>query len=84
MKSVSPIPPHAHIPIQYLIKNTRQYATALDISPLLDPKETKYIQSVTGTFLYYGRVLDFIILPALNEVASAQSSPTKKAQAQAQ
>ena len=25
--------PHAHIPIQYATKNTRQYATALDTSP---------------------------------------------------
>ena len=76
--------PHAHIPIKYATKNTRKYATAPDTSPLLNPKETTHIQSTTGTFLYYGRALDFTILPALNEIASAQSSPTKKTQAQAQ
>ena len=60
--------PHAHIPIQYATQNTRQYATAPDTSPLLGPKQTKYIQSVTGSFLYYGRALDFTILTALNEI----------------
>ena len=76
--------PHAHIPIQYATKNTRQYATAPDTSPLLNPIETKYIQSVTGSFLYYGCVLDFTILPALNEIASAQAQPTEKTKQQAQ
>ena len=62
--------PHAHIPIVYATRNTRQYATAPDTSPLLNPKDTKYIQSVTGSFLYYARALDHTILPALNEIAS--------------
>ena len=70
--------PHAHIPIKYATKNTRQYATAPDISPLLDPKGTQHIQSVTGSFLYYGRALDFTILPVLNKIASAQATPTEK------
>ena len=84
MQSVSPISPYAHIPIQYATKNTRQYATAPDTSPLLNQKEAKYIQSVTGTFPNYCRALEFTILPALNEIDSAQSSPTKKTQAQDQ
>jgi hypothetical protein len=75
--------PHAHIPIQYGT-NTRQYATSPDISPLLDPTQTKYIQCVTGSLLYYGRALDFTILPALNEIASAQAKPTMKTMQQAQ
>ena len=65
-------------------KNTRQYATAPDTSPLLNPKETKYIQSVTGSMLYYGRALDHSILPALNEIASEQSSPTQSTKEKAQ
>ena len=76
--------PHAHVPIQYATKNTRQYATAPDTSPLLNPKETKYIQSVTGSMLYYGRALDHTILPALNEIASEQSSPTQSTKGKAQ
>ena len=42
--------PHESVPIVYATKNTRQYATAPDTSPLLNPKDTKFIQSVTGSF----------------------------------
>ena len=76
--------PHAHVPIVYATKNTRQYATAPDTSPLLSPKETTFIQSVTGSHLYYGRAIDYTILPALNEIASEQASPTKKTKEKAQ
>ena len=69
--------PHEHIPIEYGTK-TRQYATAPDSSPLLDPKGTKYIQSVTGSLLYYGRAIDNTILPTLNEIAAQQATPTEK------
>ena len=79
IQKVSPqYSPHAHIPIVYATKNTRQYATAPDTSPLLSPKDTTYIQSVTGSFLYYGRALDNTILPALNEIASEQATPTER------
>ena len=70
--------PHAHVPIQYATKHTRQYATAPDDSPLLTSVETKYIQSVTGSHLYHGRALDFTILPSLNEIVSEQASLTQK------
>ena len=69
---------HAHIPIKYATKNTQQYATSPDTSPLLDPKETTYIQSITGSLLYYGRLLYFTIFPALNEIISKQSQLTEK------
>ena len=39
---------------------------------------------MTGSFLYYGRALDSTILPALNEIASAQAQPTEKTKQQAQ
>ena len=70
--------PHECAPIQYATKNTRQYATAPDTSPYSSPLETKYIQSITGSHLYYGRAIDYIILPALNEIASEQAQPTQK------
>ena len=76
--------PHAHVPIKYATKNTRQYATTPDTSPLLSPKQTKFIQSVTGSHLYYARAIDYTILPALNEIASEQASPTQKTQQKAQ
>ena len=70
--------PHEHVPIQYGHKGIRQYATAPDTSPKLNPKDTTKIQSITGSFLYYGRAIDHTILPALNTIASAQAEPTKK------
>ena len=70
--------PHEHVPIQFGTKGTRQYATAKDTSPKLSPQATTHIQSITGSFLYYGRAIDASILPAINEIASAQSQPTQK------
>ena len=70
--------PHHHVPIQYGQKGTRKFATSPDDSPLLSPKETKHVQSTTGSFLYYGRAIDYTILPALNDIASAQAQPTQK------
>ena len=56
----------------------RQYVEAIPKSTLLDKKETRVIQSKCGTFLYYGRAVDPIILVALNEIAGDQSKPTKR------
>jgi hypothetical protein len=52
-----------------------QYATA-DTSELLDKKGTTRVQGVAGTFLYYGRAVDYTILPALNEISNSQAKPT--------
>ena len=76
--------PHESVPIVYATKNTRQYATASDTYPLLNPKNTQFIQSITGSFLYYGRALDNPILPALNDIASEQTQPTQKTMNKAQ
>ena len=54
------------------------------MSPLLTPKGTKYFQSVTGSHLYYGRAIDYTILPALNEIVSEQASPPQKTQENSQ
>ena len=75
--------PHAHTPIVYGMNNTQQFTADKDTSPLLTPKETKYIQSVTGTFLYYGRGIDYTILPAIYEIAAQQAHPTKHTMAKA-
>ena len=70
--------PHEHAPIRYGKKGAQQFATAPDDSPQLDPQGTKHVQSTTGSFLYYGRAIDYTILPALNAIASAQAQPTQK------
>ena len=41
-------------------------------------RETKHIQSTTGLFLYYGRVIEYSILPALNHISASQSRPATK------
>jgi hypothetical protein len=53
-----------------------QLPAPLSKAPLLDKHGTVRIQSISGTFLYYGRACDPCILPALNELASEQASPT--------
>ena len=42
----------------------------------LDEKDTKRIQEISGTYLYYGRGVDSSILPTLNEILTQQSAPT--------
>ena len=73
--------PHVHTPIKYGMKGSQQYVNNPDKSPLLSPTETKHIQSVAGSFLFYGRAINYMVLPALNEIASTQAKPretTKK------
>ena len=54
----------------------QQPPTELSSAPLLDEKGIKLVQRISGTFLYYGRVVDSCILPTLNEIASEQAKPT--------
>jgi hypothetical protein len=53
-----------------------QSPTPISRAPLLDKQGTNRIQSISGTFLYYGRACDPCILLALNEIASEQAKPT--------
>ena len=76
--------PHPHTPVKFGKKGTQQYASAPDESPLLSAKDTKHVQSTTGSFLFYGRAIDNTILPALNEIASMQSKPTQLTQKKTQ
>ncbi len=46
--------------------------------PPLNKEETKYIQVVTGTLLYYGRAVDNTILPALSAIVTKQAEPMEK------
>ena len=67
--------PHKHIPVKYGRPGQQQFATTTDQSALLSPQDTKHIQSTTGPFLYYGRAIDYTILPALNDISSMQAHP---------
>ena len=70
--------PHEHHPINWTKKGETQYAREEDTSPFLSPKETLYVQSVVGTFLYYARAIDSTMLPALNQIGAQQAQPTQK------
>jgi hypothetical protein len=48
----------------------------------LPPSEVaKYVQEVAGTLLYYARVVDSTILPALSAFATEQANPMEKTRA---
>ena len=44
---------------------------------MLDKDDKKFVQQVTGTFLYYARAVDSTMLVALIALASEQASPIK-------
>ena len=58
----------------------RQYAKIEKDSPYLDAKETKKIQQIAGSTLYYSKALDHSALPALTEIQSSQAKPTTETQ----
>ena len=67
--------PHPHIPPKYGAKV--QYAEPEDTTPKLNKEEKKFIQEVTGTFLFYARAIDSTMLTALSALASEQANPTE-------
>ena len=71
--------PHPHIIPNYGAK--AQYAEPEDDLPPLGADETKFIQAVAGTLLYYGRAVDSTILPSLSSLATEQAKPTAKTKA---
>ena len=66
--------PHICAPIQYGQKV--QYAEPLDAAEYLSDKETKLVQQVCGTFLYYAIDIDNNILPALIGISSDKYKDT--------
>lgn len=70
-----------HAPHQWSIPvygKSVQYAKPPDDSErLTNKKDITRIQSIVGTFLYYARAIESPLLPALNEIGTQQSKPTK-------
>jgi hypothetical protein len=54
-----------------------QYAPAPDTMAALDAKDTKHVQEVLGTLLFYARTVDSTMLPAIGTLASQQAHGTK-------
>ena len=63
------VPPNIGETVQYVHDYT---------SPPLAPAMVTRVQSIIGCTLYYGRVIDCTILPAVNFLASEQSRPTEQ------
>ena len=68
--------PHKHAVPVYGAKV--QYAKTEDKSAKLGKEGTKFIQQVTGTFLYCTRAVDSTMLVALSTIASDQASPKEE------
>jgi hypothetical protein len=67
--------PHPNQPINYGAK--QQTSTPEDDSPKLNKEKKKFIQEVTGVFLFYARAVDSTMLVALSAIAAEQGSPTE-------
>jgi hypothetical protein len=67
--------PYPHVKPTY--GATCQYAEAHDTLDPLSKEEKTYVQEVIGSFLYYARCVDALMLPALGTLATQQASPTK-------
>jgi hypothetical protein len=68
--------PHPHKILQYRAKT--QHAKEEDVSPPLPKEETKYIQAVARTLLYYARAVDTTILTALSSITTKQANLTQE------
>ncbi len=68
--------PYPHNPKQYGQK--QQYSEPEDKSPLLGKEDKRFIQEVTGTFLFYARAVDPTMLVALSSLAAEQCKPTER------
>jgi hypothetical protein len=53
-----------------------QYAPDPDHTPLLDLSDTKRVQEILGTLLYYARAVDPTLLVAIGSLAQQQAKPT--------
>jgi hypothetical protein len=54
-----------------------QYAPEPNASPAHDAKDTKHVQEVLGTLLFYARAIDSTLLTAKGTLASQQAHGTK-------
>ena len=64
--------PHQHTVLVYGAEV--QYAKPADTSTKLDGEDIKFIQQVTGTFLYYARAVAATMLLALSAMATDQAA----------
>ena len=70
--------PHCHNPPQY--GQQQQFIEPPDTTSKVPPDEITRIQRIVGSFLYYGRVVNPTILPAINKICYSQDQPTQQTQ----
>jgi hypothetical protein len=68
--------PHAWTKPDYGAK--MQYAIPADESPPLDAADTKRVQEILGTLLFYARAVDNTMLTAIGAIATQQSQGTQE------
>ena len=68
--------PHPHVQKNYGAKV--QHAKEPDDAPPLDKAGKKFIQEVTGVFLFHARAVDATMLTPLSALASEQAAPTER------
>eukprot|EP00957_Ditylum_brightwellii_P058733 4453601-Ditylum_brightwellii.AAC.1 len=49
-----------------------------DISPKVPQQTIDHLQAAVGIFLWYGRIVDLTLLPALNAISAQQALPTEE------
>ena len=67
--------PHKASPIVY---GPNQPIAPPDTTPPLNNDQTKFVQKVVGTLLYYSRAVDPTLAAALSSIAAAQTQGTQK------
>jgi hypothetical protein len=55
-----------------------QYAIPADESPPLDAADTKRVQEILGTLLFYAHAVDNTMLTAIGAIATQQSQGTQE------
>mmetsp|Transcript_27292 Transcript_27292/g.38608 ORF Transcript_27292/g.38608 Transcript_27292/m.38608 type:complete len:116 (-) Transcript_27292:351-698(-) len=68
--------PHNHDIPKYGAKI--QYAKEPDTTAALNTKDTKKVQEIFSTLLYYAQAIDSTMLPAIGTLSTQQSAPTNK------
>ena len=68
--------PYPHVKLNYRAKD--QYTEQDYASALLSKEDKKFIQKVTGTFLYYARAVDSTMIPSLGYISSQHANPTEQ------
>jgi hypothetical protein len=77
----NPKAPH-HTPSQYitLVYGAKMQYVTQEEAPLLSAKQCTTIQKITGSVLYYSRAVDTTVIMPLNDIATEQTTATKKTQ----